>query len=131
MSENDAEEDLVSRQSYRAIQYHRIAQTHETLAEATERARVTTPKVKERTHVPASDNIIGTLDQLLEDIKTWPSGPVNWSEKARLYKIRTTGQDSTPPNGGQMIKSFLQHRGVDISHLGQGKTKGTLSETLL
>lgn len=91
MSENDAEEDLVSSQSYRAMQYHRIAQTHETLAEATERARVTPPKVKERTHVSASDNIIGTLDQLLEDIKTWPSGPVNWSEKARLYKIRTTG----------------------------------------
>ena len=92
---------------------------------------MTPPKVKERTHVPASDNIIGTLDQLLEDIKSWPSGPVNWSEKARLYKIRTTGQDSTLPNGGQMIKSFLQHRGVDISHLGQGKTKGTLSEHLL
>ena len=113
MSESDTEEHLVSRQSYWARQYHRLVQTHETIGEATERARVTPSKVKERTHVPTSDNIIKKLDQLLEDINTWSSGLVNWSEKARLYKIRTTGRDSTPPppppppNGGQMIKSFF------------------------
>ena len=86
-----------SRQSYRARQYHRLAHSFETTAEATERARTTPPKVKERSHVPTTDNITGDLDQLLKDVKSWPYGTINWSEKARMYNITTKGQDSTPP----------------------------------
>lgn len=59
-------------------------------------------------------NIEGNLQQLLEEVESWPDGKVNWSEKARAYKIRTKGQESTPANGGQMVKEFLQSKGVNI-----------------
>ena len=137
INENDTHEHLSSRQSYRARQYHRLAHSFETTAEATERARTTPPKVKERSHVPTTDNIIGDLDQLLKDVKSWPCGTINWSEKARMYNIRAKGQDSTPPNGGQMIKSFLARQEVNITHFEatanvnqndtQGKLKGILN----
>ena len=65
MNENDTEEHLSSRQSYRARQEHRLAQSFETMTKATERARTTPPKVRERCHAPSTDNIIGDLDQLL------------------------------------------------------------------
>jgi len=139
VNENDTEEHLSSRQSYRARQQHRLAQSFETMTEATERASKTPPKVRERSHAPSADNIGGDLDQLLIDVKSWPNGPINWSEKARIYNIhvRTKGQDSTTPNGGQMIKSFLQRKEVDLSrfqhitgtanqHNPQDKAKGIL-----
>ena len=47
VNENDTEEHLSSRQSYRARQQHRLAQSFETMTEATERARTTLPKVRE------------------------------------------------------------------------------------
>jgi len=112
MNENDTDLHLSSRQSYRGRQNHRLAQAFESREEATERARITPPKRKAKSHTPATENIIGDLDQLLSDIKSWPKGTTKWSEK---YKIRMVGQDATPPNGGQMIKSFLQKKGVDIS----------------
>ena len=115
INENDAQEHLSSRQSYRSRQYHRLSQSFETIPEATERARTTPPKIKERSHVPTTDNIIGDLHQLLSDAKSWPHGTINWSEKARMYKIRTQGQTSTPSNGGQMLKSYLERNGVDVT----------------
>ena len=48
-AETDTEEHMSSRQSYRARQYHRLAKSFETVAEATERARKTPPKAKETT----------------------------------------------------------------------------------
>ena len=119
VNENDTEEHLSSRQSYRARQEHRLAQSFETMTEATERARTTPPKVRERSHAPSTDNIIGDLDQLLIDVNSWPNGDINWSEKARIYNIRAKGQDMTPPNGGQIIKSFLQRKEVDLSRFEQ------------
>lgn len=115
MNENDTDLHLSSRQSYRSRQNHRLAQSFESKEEATKRARVTPPKRKEKSHTPATENITGDLDQLLTDVQSWPKGTTNSSEKARIYKIRMVGQDATPPNGGQMIKSFLQKKGVDIS----------------
>ena len=140
INENDTEEHLSSRQSYKARQHHRLAQSFETIAEASERAKTTPPKVKERSHAPSTENIIGDLDQLLTDVKFWPNGTINWSEKAKLYQIRTKGQDSTPPNGGQMIKVFLQRKEVDLARFtpttaanqndSQGKHKGNLENSL-
>ena len=136
VNENDTEEHLSSRQSYRARQQHRLAQSFETMTETTKRARTTPPKVRERSHAPSTDNIVGDLDQLLIDVKSWPNSVINWSEKARIYSIRTKGQDSTPPNRGQIIKSFLERKEVDFSrfeqvtsanqHNPQGKVKGIL-----
>lgn len=97
MNENDTEEHLSSRQSFRARQHHRLAQSFETVEQAAERARTTPPKIKERSHAPALGQITGDLDQLLADVKSWPNGTINWSEKARIYNIRTKGQDSSPP----------------------------------
>ena len=81
MNENDAQEHLSSRQSYRSRQYHRLARSFETIEEAIKRARIKPPKIKERSHVPITDNIIGDLNQLLIDVKSWPNGTINWSEK--------------------------------------------------
>ena len=67
--------------------------------------------------MPTTDNIIGDLDQLLLDAKSWPNGTINWSEKAKMYKIRTKAQDLTPPNGGQMVKAYLERNGVDVACL--------------
>lgn len=104
------------------------------MTEATERARTTPPEVRERSHAPSTDKIIEDLDQLLIDVKSWPNGDINWSEKARIYNIRTKDQDLTPPNGGQIIKSFFQRKEVDFSlfeqitaanqHNPQDKVKG-------
>jgi len=52
-----------------------------------------------------------------------------------MYNIRTKRQDSTPLNGGQPIKSFLEEKEVDITrfqptayvsqnYCPQGKLKG-------
>ena len=115
INDNDTQQHLSSRQSFRSRQYHRLAQSFETIAEATERVRTTPPKIQERAHVPTTKNITGDLDQLLTDVKSWPDGAINWSEKARMYHIRTKGQDSTPANGVQMIKSYLERNGVDTT----------------
>ena len=74
MTENDTDEHLSSRQSYRARQYHRLAHSFETTAEATERAS----KSKREVYVPTTDNSTGYLDQLLTDIRSWPNGTKNW-----------------------------------------------------
>ena len=76
--------------------------------EAKERAKTTPPKVRERSHTASPANIEGKLDQLLADVESWPDGPPNWSEKARMYNIKTKGSASTTGNGGQLVKAFLQ-----------------------
>lgn len=37
--------------------------------------------------------IEGELDQVLADVESWPDRPPNWSEKARMYNIKTKGSD--------------------------------------
>ena len=43
-------------------------------------------------------------------VKSWPNGPINWSEKARMYKIRTQGQDSTPPMEDKWSNHFYKRK---------------------
>ena len=57
----------------------------------------------------------GKLDQLLADLESWPDGPPNWSEKARMYNIKTKGSDSTPGNKGQLVKAFLKSKEVNFA----------------
>lgn len=57
--------------------------------------------------------IEGELDQLLADVESRLDGPPNWSEKARMYNIKTKGSDATPANRGQ--QAFLKSKEVDIS----------------
>lgn len=57
--------------------------------------------------------IEGELDQLLADVESWRDGPPNWSEKARMYNIKTKGSDTTPANGGQ--QAFLKSKEVNTS----------------
>lgn len=124
---NDTGVHLSSRDSYSARQQRRLAESFETLDEARERAIKTSPKERERSHIPALGNIIGDIDQLLIDVKSWPHGPVNWSEQARKYNIRHKGQDSSPSNTGQILKSFLQNtQGVNMAKFTntQDGTKG-------
>ena len=115
MAQADTDVHLSLCESYSARKTKRLAQAFETFEEAQERAKKTPPKVKERLHTPLTENIDGNLQQLLAEVDSWPDGKVNWSEKARSYKIRTKGQESTPANGGQLIKFFLQSKGVNIT----------------
>ena len=115
MSQSDVDSHLSICQSYSARKAQRLAQSFESYEEAMERGKKTSPKVKERLHAPLVQHIEGDTEQLLEDVKSWPDGEINWSEKARTYKIRTKGQESTPAKGGQMIKEFLMSKGVAIA----------------
>ena len=115
MSQSDVDSHLSICQSYSARKAQRLAQSFESYEEAMERVKKTSPKVKERLHTPLVQHIEGDAEQLLEDVKSWPDGEINWSEKATTYKIRTKGQESTPANGGQMIKEFLMSKGVAIA----------------
>lgn len=69
MNENDTDLHLSSRQSYRGRQNHRLAQSFESKEEVTERARITPPKRKEKSHTPATENITGDLEQLLTGLR--------------------------------------------------------------
>ena len=108
MSQNDSAIHLSLCQSYSSRQVQRMALSFETFEEAKERAKTTPPKVRERSHSASPANIEGKLDQLLADVESWPDGPPNWSEKARMYNIKTKGSDSAPGNGGQLVKAFLK-----------------------
>lgn len=130
MSRNDTALHLSIRESYSSRQVQRMAQSFETIEEAKERARKTPPKVKERSHTASAENIDGELDQLLADVESWPDGTINWSEKARIYKIRTKGTHSTPGNGGQIIKSFLQSKQIDIARFESHPPRELHSEDL-
>ena len=58
----------------------------------------------------------GDLEQLLKDIKGWPHKPVNWSEKARFYKIRKQGGSTeSVQNCGLILKEYLIKQGIDIT----------------
>jgi len=96
-----------TRESYNSRATKRLNDSFETIAEATKRARTTPPKKQKRSHSTSVENIVGELDQLLEDVNEW-KGKINWSVKAKEYKIRSKGQDVTPRNGGQMLQSFFK-----------------------
>ena len=110
----DTSAHLILRQSYSARQKHRLAQTFETQEEAAERTRESLPQKRNRPHTPAIENIDGNLEQLLNDIESWPD-TINWSEKAKDYNIRKKGADKVPTNGGQILKKFLAAKGIDLA----------------
>ena len=117
LKENDTGVHLNLRESYSARQRRRLTQSFETPEQARERVNKMSTNRKERSHIPALENIVGSIGQLLIDINLWPHGQVNWSEKARTYNIRYKGQDSTPPNGGQILKTLLQNTpGIDMAN---------------
>ena len=72
---------------------------------------------RKRSHGPASIDV--ELDRLLADVTTWTS--VNWSQKAREYKIRKTGSSTSPQNAGQLLKAFLQAQGINTDKFEQQK----------
>jgi len=48
-------------------------------------------------------------------VKKWPHEPVCWSTKAKEYNTRENTNETTPPNGGWILKEFLKSEGVDIA----------------
>lgn len=111
--ENDVDSHLAQRTSLAAREKQRIHQSFETIQQAKSRVEKTPPGMKERSHIPTE--VTGNTEQLLEDVRSWPHEPVCWSAKAREYQIRGNTNDTTPPNGGQIIKEFLKSNGVDIT----------------
>lgn len=79
---NDTDAHL--RQSFRARNEQRLSQFFETKTK--ERTKKASPKMKDRTHTTAMENIEGDLDRLLQDAKLWQEGQqINWSKKGRLH----------------------------------------------
>ena len=111
--ENDVDSHLAQRTSLAARGRQRIYQSFETIQQAKSRLEKTPPGMRERSHIPKE--ITGNIEQLLEDVRSWPHEPVCWSAKAKKYEIRGNANDTTPPNGGQIIKEFLKSKGVDIT----------------
>ena len=49
---------------------------------------------------------------------------MSWSAKAKQYNIRGKANETTPLNGGQILKEFLKSKGMDVSpfeKLSEGK----------
>ena len=114
MTKNDSDTDICLRQSFKARNEQSLSQSFETKAEAEERTKKASPKIKYKSHTKATENIEGDLDQLLEDAKLWVEGQeINWSKKAEQYKIKKAGSPEGLKNAGQTLKSYLQAKGID------------------
>lgn len=123
-SQTDADAHLAQRTSLAARAKQRAYQSFETLQEAKVRQEKTPPGMNERSHIPKE--ITGDREQVLKDVARWPHEPVSWSAKAKQYNIRGKANETTPLNGGQILKEFLKSKGVDINpfeKLSEGKNK--------
>ncbi|KAK3748777.1 hypothetical protein QZH41_013522 [Actinostola sp. cb2023] len=89
-----------------------LQQGFETKKSAKERM-TKNPQKPAKSHYPKC--LEGNLHQLLEDIHSWPQEPVNWSEKARFYKLRKSGMNASPQNRGQILNDYLKQQGIDIT----------------
>ena len=105
-NQSDVDAHRAQKTSLAARAKQRALQSFERLPEA--RSQLGT---KERSHIPKE--VTGNTEQLLEDVKKWPHEPVCWSSKAKEYNIRGNTNETTPPNGGQILKEFLKSEGVD------------------
>ena len=115
---NDVSLHLAQRTSYATRKRQRVEECFETVEEAKERV-IKAPKRQKRSHCPSS--VDGDLEQLKQDVSTWTT--VNWSEKAKQYNIRKTGDSTPPPNAGQLLKEYLNSEGVDTEAFDQQKSK--------
>ena len=112
--QDDVDSHLASRTSFKARDLARKNQSFETTKEA--RGRLAKKQPTERQH--GQKEIKGKLEQLLADVNEWPvdkDNPINWSQKAIQYEIRKAGSQDSPPNAGQILKQYLQSKGVDTS----------------
>ncbi|KAK3733834.1 hypothetical protein QZH41_000400 [Actinostola sp. cb2023] len=57
-------------------------------------------------------------------MESWPREEVNWSEKAREYKIRRSSDQATPPYAGQILKEYLKSQEIDTSQFEKQKGPG-------
>jgi len=114
---NDISLHLAQRTLFAARKRQRLEECFETVEEAKERV-IKAPKRQKRSHCPSS--VEGNFEQLLHDVSTWTT--VNWSEKGKLY-IRKTGDSTPPPNAGQLLKEYLNSKGVDTEAFDQQKSK--------
>ena len=121
----DTDSHLALRQSFSARQQQRLSTYFETTDQAEDRIRKTPPeKLMNKSHVPSPSTIEGEFDRLKEDMESWPREEVNWSEKAREYKIRRSSDQATPPNAGQILKEYLKSQEIDTSQF--EKQKGNI-----
>ena len=111
--DSDVDSHLAQRASLASRGKQRIYQSFETIQQAKTRLEKTPPAMKERSHIPKE--VIGNTEQLRKDVENWPHEPVCWSAKAKEYQIRGHTSDTTPPNGGQIIKEFLKSNGIDTT----------------
>ena len=66
---------------------------------------------KLRTHSPSINNITMDKENVLNDLRNFPSTTkINWSEFARSHGVKNK-------NGGQIIKQYVSEQGVDVLKL--------------
>jgi hypothetical protein len=106
--QTDTDAYLALRQSFSARQQQRLSSYFETTEQAEERIRKTSPEKLKKSHVPIPSSVEGEFDRLKEDMKSWPRKEVNWTDKAREYKIRRSSDQVIPPNAGQILKEYLK-----------------------
>lgn len=77
--------------------------------------------------------LLGNVEQLLHDAKTWPKGVINSSQKARQYNIHYKNKESSPPNAGQILKKLLSSsKDINVSDFeSPDDTKGNLIDSYL
>ena len=70
------------------------------------RARYASQPPKSRSHSPKTQN--WDTDAVLQAARSWPEDKVvNWSALARAHNV-------AGPNGGQIVKEYLQKNGIDV-----------------
>ena len=73
----------------------------------------TVPRTRKRRCGKINDTLEIDKEKLLSDANTWPANKeVNWSHLAREYGIHS-------PNGGQIIKEYLQQHNIPAASVNQ------------
>jgi hypothetical protein len=125
--ETDVSSHLSQRVSFAARKKRRIQEGFESKKDATKRVEKENLKDgKAKSHIPKV--ITGNIEELMKDVAAWlpyenTKTPINWSKKAKEYKIRKVEAEASPPNAGQLLKDYLKSKGVNIAQFEQ-KEKG-------
>lgn len=126
-SKTDVSSHLSQRVSFATRKKRRLQEGFEPKNEATKRVEKENREHKKaKSHTP--QNIMGDIDDLANDFESWlpfenTKTTINWSQKAREYKIRKAGAEVSPPNAGQLLKEYLKSKGVEVAQF-EEKQKG-------
>ena len=98
----DAIHVLAEGQSISSYKRMRLAQSFETPEQKANRSN----SVRKRKHSPRFENAIWDKEQVLADLRSWPTGKVlNWTQFAKEHNV-------PGHNAGQVVKEFATECGI-------------------